>query len=129
LFVAFLVVAHVQYNYHLKNEALLQQLDSYKTVTVRRTTIFPSADVFQISLKDDFTDDDLTTISTFPQLAHVTDVYVDNCRVTDKSLDQIGKWPQLTYLFIESDVITDVAIMQFEDLHPNCTVIPYGRDW
>ena len=128
LFVGCVSIALFQYNCHLKNEALSKKLGAYETVTIQRHTVFPSSEIYQVSLKDEITDDDLTVIASIPELDNVTDVYIKNCNVTDKSLDTVGRWPSLTYIFIESDIITDGAIMQFERRHPNCTVIPYGRN-
>jgi hypothetical protein len=118
-----------QYNCHVTNEAFLKTLDAYDTVTIQRQTIFPSSPIYQVSLKAQITDDDLIQIASMRELRNVTDVYLKNCRATDRSLNTVEQWAGLTYVFIESEIITDEAIIDFERRHPDCRVIPYGRNW
>jgi hypothetical protein len=118
----------VQYEHHLKNEELVEQLRAYNTVTFRRATIFPGSDIIQVSFEGDITDDDISTVASLPQFENITHVFIKQCAASDNALETLDGFQKLAYVFIESDMITDTAIGRFQDRHSTCTLVHYRRD-
>jgi hypothetical protein len=84
--------------------------------------------VFQLSVRTRVTDDDLREIVAMPDFAKVSELYLDSNSLTDACLRNIEELEELEYVFIDSDNITNDAIISFEARHPVCRVIAYGRD-
>lgn len=125
--IAGISAAAVQYGYHLRYEKLLETLRTYDSVTIRQANIFPSSDVIQVSFEGNITDEEIAAIATMAPLKNVTHVFIKQCQATDQALESLDVFQRLSYVFIESEIITDSAITDFEEQHPGCTVIPYGR--
>ncbi|ODA36486.1 hypothetical protein A6X21_02040 [Planctopirus hydrillae] len=117
----------VQFRAHTSHTEFVQSLSRFDTVTVQTHSMLPSAPIEQISLKNNVSDADLQALVSMPQLQHVTHVYLDDCDITDSGLSLVDRWPHLEYVYIESRLITDSAIVDFIKQHPQCSVIPPGR--
>ncbi|TWT93255.1 hypothetical protein [Stieleria varia] len=123
LFVYFALV----YRAELRHRALLENLDTYADVTVRRN-VFPLPYVHQLSVGRGVADRDFASILRLDGLAQITDLYLDNDILTDACLQDAAKITNLGYIFIDCDNISDDAILQFETRFPDCRVIPYKRN-
>ncbi len=118
----------IQYSAYRKNVQLEEQLSSYNTVQIQRWSVWPTSAIYQVSFEDNVSDQDIAAVCKIPELRTVSHVFIENCRATDLSLDTIATFDQLSYICIESDIISDEAITEFEQLYPNCTVIPPNRN-
>jgi hypothetical protein len=63
-----------------------------------------------------------------PEFENLTDLYLESDELTDRCLSDVSRLKHLRYLFIDCDAISDSAILEFEEQHPDCRVIPYKRE-
>lgn len=118
----------VQFRAYTSHAEFVRSLSRFDTVTVQTHSVLPSAPIEQISLKNNVSDADLQALVSMPQLQLVTHVYLKHCNVTDSGLSLVDRWPNLEYVYIDSRLISDSAIVDFIEQHPECSVIPPGRE-
>ncbi len=129
LFIAVVACAVVvQFRAYESHEEFVQSLSQFDTVTVQTHSVLATAPIQQISLNKNIGDADLQVLVSMPQLHNITHAYLEYCDITDSGLQLIGRWPKLTYVYIESGIISDSAILNFIEQHPDCSVIPPGRE-
>lgn len=106
---------------------LLEKLAQYKHTSVRREfTLLPQ--VVQLSVSGSVDDEELQTMIEMPEMEHLQDLYLESDNLTDACLQAAAGIEELRYLFVNGRGITDEAILAFEQEHPDCQVIAYGRD-
>ena len=116
-----------QYLCYCANEEFLDKLSAYKSVKVRRAHVLPSAEITSVTFEDTLSDDDIAAIAPLPELANVTEVYLESTNATDASLSSLGAFRKLEYLRIHSSLITDEAIEKFDQRHSRCRIVTPGR--
>jgi len=120
--------AAIQFRAYQSRQAFIQSLSRFDTITVQTNYPFPTAPIRQVSLNNQISDVELDSFTQMPELRRVSHAYLKECRVTDTGLSFLDRWPELTYVFIDSDLISDKGIIAFMEQHPDCSVIPFGRD-
>ncbi len=106
---------------------LLEKLAQYEQVTVRReVSLLPH--VVMLSVSDSVDDQQLRTLIEMPEMEHLQELYLKSHNLTDACFQVVEGIEQLRYVFVDGRGITDEAILSFEQEHPDCTVIAYGRD-
>lgn len=124
----FSATAAIQVRAYQSRQAFIQSLSRFDTITVQTNYPFPTAPIRQVSLNSQISDVDLDSFTQMPELRRVSHAYIEDCQVTDTGLSFLNRWPELTYVFIDSDLISDDAVIAFMEQHPDCSVIPFGRD-
>lgn len=119
-------VGYIQHDASLKHQALLARLADYEEITIQRENIFPTSPIIQISAENDVTNDDLSELANMPELAEVTHIFLKNTEVTDDGLLVLDGFPSLTYVFVESSIISPQALFRYEQEHPEITLIVYS---
>lgn len=117
------VVVHVQQTHY----QLLAKLEQYKHVSVGREFL-PYPYVSRLSVSGSVDDKELGTMIKMPKFKHLKDLYLESDNLTDACFQDVASIDDLRYLFIKVRAITDEAILAFEEEHPDCVVIAFGRD-
>jgi hypothetical protein len=117
--------AYIQYSASLRHEAFLASLADYDEIIIQRENIFPTSPIIQISAENNITDEDLKRLANMAELADVTHIYLKNTEVSEEGLLVLDHFSKLTYVFVESSVISDDALFRYEEEHPEILLIIY----
>lgn len=117
-----------QYQALQRYEALEAHLSRYDKVIIRQHGILPTSPVDQVSFKNNVSDDILEQVIQMRELANVTHVFLDETGITDRGLRALHQLKRLEYVYIDSPLITEAAVLEFEAERPDCRVIVRNRE-
>ena len=130
-FAAVMVLCCASYIYwqvsvELRFRQLETKLNEFSNVSAR-VKYFPIPRIYGLSIDYPHTDSDVVEILGMEELSEVESLHLESDKFSDQCLSTVAETLKLTYLFIDSDGITDAAITDFMERFPDCKVIPYQR--
>ena len=112
----------VQYQASVRFDELVERLGKYDEVNIMQHGGLPTSKVDQISFSNDVDDETVEKVVSMPEFVNVSYIYFKAPKITDRGLKALSHL-KLVYLYIGVPEISDEAIAEFEDEHPECRVI------